>query len=88
MTPWGNGSCAWRRATRRGQTSADYVRKLDELETGLKDPNVLQPELIWRLLNDVKWERRIDVGGSPPGLPMPQSVSSRRTRLTPCCVTR
>lgn len=70
-------------------TSAEYARKLDELDRLINDPNVpMQPELIWRLLDDVKWERRIDVGGSPPGLPISQSVSSHRTRLTPCCVAR
>jgi hypothetical protein len=44
-------------------TSVDYVRKLDELDRLLNDPDVpIQPELIWCLLDEVmKLERRIDM---------------------------
>jgi hypothetical protein len=32
----------------------DYARKLDELDRLLNDPDVpFQPELVWRLLNEV-----------------------------------
>jgi hypothetical protein len=39
-------------------TSTDYVRKFDELDRLLNDPDVpIQPELIWCLLDEVaKWE--------------------------------
>jgi hypothetical protein len=38
--------------------SDDYVRKLDELERLLNDPDVpMQPALIWHLLDELaKWE--------------------------------
>jgi hypothetical protein len=70
-------------------TSADYVRKLDELDRLLNDPDVpIQPELIWCLLDEVmKWERRIDASISTGG-PVPQSVSSHCTRSTPDRVAR
>jgi hypothetical protein len=39
-------------------TSTDYVRKFDELDRLLNDPDVpIQPELIWCLLDEAaKWE--------------------------------
>lgn len=42
----------------QGSTSDDYVRKLDELDRLLNDPDVpMQPALIWRLLDEIaKWE--------------------------------
>jgi hypothetical protein len=37
-----------------GTTATDYVRKLDELDRLLNDPDVpIQPELIWCLLDEV-----------------------------------
>ena len=55
-------------------TSTDYVRKLDELDRLLNDPDVpIQPELIWCLLDEVmKLERRIDMS---IGWPTNASVS-------------
>jgi hypothetical protein len=44
-------------------TCIDYVRKLDELDRLLNDPDVpIQPDLIWFLLDEVmKLEHRIDM---------------------------
>jgi hypothetical protein len=55
-------------------TCTDYVRKLDELDRLLNDPDVpMQPDLIWCLLDEVmKLERRIDMS---IGWPIDASVS-------------
>jgi hypothetical protein len=48
----------------------DSVRKLDELDRLLNDPDVpIQPELIWCLLDEVaKWEGRSEASMSPLSL--------------------
>ena len=54
MTQWGMAPDPGTGLRGGSMTSADYVRKLDELDRLLNDPDVpIQPELIWCLLDEV-----------------------------------
>ena len=47
-------------------TDGDYARKLDELDRLLNDSDVpMQPELVWRLLDEVSKQPR--AASKPPG---------------------
>ena len=47
-------------------TDGDYARKLDELDRLLNDSDVpMQPELVWRLLDEVSKQSR--AASKPPG---------------------
>jgi hypothetical protein len=60
LPPVPGGMSAFRVIEEDSMSTAEYSRKLDELDRLLNDPDVpMQPDLIWSLLADVS---RPDVG--------------------------